>query len=306
MSTKSSRSPYTQMVLATMLFACMGVCVKLASAYFSTATVVASRGVIGAVMMVLIAHASQTSLRTAVPALHVKRGLAGVAALAMWFYCIGQLPLATAVTLNYMSSVWMAVFLVIQSLWLGGRRVDPRLLTAVGIGFLGVGLVLHPTIARDQIVAGLIGVGSGMLAATAYLQVKALGRAGEPEVRVVFYFSLTGTVVGVGIWLLSGSWMGASAALLTVIPATAWLALIGVGAFATLAQLLMTRAYATGRTLVNANLQYLGIVHAALFGMLLFDETIALDGVIGMILIVASGMAATRFPAPDNSPLQAE
>ncbi len=306
MSTKSSRSPYTQMVLATMLFACMGVCVKLASAYFSTATVVASRGVIGAVMMVLIAHASQTSLRTTVPALHVKRGLAGVAALAMWFYCIGQLPLATAVTLNYMSSVWMAVFLVIQSLWLGGRRVDPRLLTAVGIGFLGVGLVLHPTIARDQIVAGLIGVGSGMLAATAYLQVKALGRAGEPEVRVVFYFSLTGTVVGVGIWLLSGSWMGASAALLTVIPVTAWLALIGVGAFATLAQLLMTRAYATGRTLVNANLQYLGIVHAALFGMLLFDETIALDGVIGMILIVASGMAATRFPAPDNSPLQAE
>lgn len=294
------------MVLATMLFACMGVCVKLASAHFSTATVVASRGVIGAVMMALIAHASQTSLRTTVPALHVKRGLAGVAALAMWFYCIGQLPLATAVTLNYMSSVWMAVFLVIQALWLGGRRVDPRLLTAVGIGFLGVGLVLHPTIARDQIFAGLVGVGSGMLAAMAYLQVKALGRAGEPEVRVVFYFSLMGTVVGVGIWLLSGSWAGVQSAALAAMPATAWLALIGVGAFATLAQLLMTRAYATGRTLVNANLQYLGIVHAALFGMLLFGETIALDGVLGMILIVVSGMAATRFPAPDNSPLQAD
>ncbi len=299
-------SPYTQMVLATMLFACMGVCVKLASAHFSTATVVASRGVIGAVMMALIAHASQTSLRTAVPALHVKRGLAGVAALAMWFYCIGQLPLATAVTLNYMSSVWMAVFLVIQSLWLGGRRVDPRLLTAVGIGFVGVALVLHPTIARDQIVAGLIGVGSGMLAAMAYLQVKALGQAGEPEVRVVFYFSLTGTVVGVASWLASGQAAQVSHTGFVSLPLKAWLALIGVGAFATLAQLLMTRAYATGRTLVNANLQYLGIVHAALFGVLLFGESIALDGVLGMALIVLSGMASTRFPPPDNAPSKAD
>lgn len=306
MSTKPRFSPYTQMVLATMLFACMGVCVKLASAHFSTATVVASRGVIGAVMMLLIARAARTSLRTAVPGLHVKRGLAGAAALAMWFYCIGQLPLATAVTLNYMSSVWMAVFLVLQSLWLGGQRVDARLLAAVGVGFIGVGLVLHPTIARDQIVSGLIGVGSGMLAAMAYLQVKALGRAGEPEVRVVFYFSMTSTVVGVSIWLLSGAWANGPVTDLPAAPKSAWLALVGVGAFATLAQLLMTRAYATGRTLVNANLQYLGIVHAALFGMLLFGETIALDGVIGMILIVGAGMAATRFPAPDNSPLQAD
>lgn len=284
------------MVLATLLFACMGVCVKLASVHFSTATVVAARGLIGAVMMAVIAHASRTSLRTTVPALHIKRGLAGVAALALWFYCMGRLPLATAVTLNYMSSVWMAVFLVLRAWLVGGRRVDPRLLTAVAVGFVGVGLVLHPTIARDQIGVGLLGVASGMLAALAYLQVSALGRAGEPEVRVVFYFSLMGTLLGAVIWLASGAWLAPSGPGDT--PALAWLELIGVGAFATLAQLLMTRAYATGRALVNANLQYLGIVHAALFGMLLFGEAVGLDGVLGMVLIVVAGMAATRFPAP--------
>lgn len=296
MSNKPRFSPYVQMVLATMLFACMGVCVKLASVHFSTATVVAARGLIGAVMMAVIAHASRTSLRTSVPALHIKRGLAGVAALALWFYCMGRLPLATAVTLNYMSSVWMAVFLVLRAWLAGGRRVDPRLLTAVAVGFVGVGLVLHPTIARDQIGVGLLGVASGMLAALAYLQVSALGRVGEPEVRVVFYFSLMGTLLGALIWLVSGAWQASAAS--GGVPALAWLALIGVGAFATLAQLLMTRAYATGRALVNANLQYLGIVHAALFGMLFFDESIGLDGVLGMALIVAAGMAATRFPAP--------
>jgi drug/metabolite transporter (DMT)-like permease len=128
--------------------------------------------------------------------LHFKRGLAGVLALSMWFYSMAQLPLATAVTLNYMSSVWMAVFLLLQSVIVGGPRLDRRLVVAIGVGFVGVALVLRPTLSQDQIWAGLIGLTSGMLAAMAYLQVTALGKAGEPEVRVVFYFSLMGAVDG--------------------------------------------------------------------------------------------------------------
>lgn len=285
-------SPYVQMVLATMLFAGMGVCVKWASHDFGTAAVVSARGAVGAVIMILIAWASSTSLRTRVPLLHVKRGLAGVTALSMWFYAMGQLPLATSVTLNYMSSVWMAVFLLVQAAFLGGRRVDLRIVGAIAIGFVGVGLVLHPTINRDQMTAGLIGLASGMLSATAYLQVTALGKAGEPEIRVVFYFSLMGAVLGALTWLIPGQlnptpW--------TDIPLTSWLALLGVGGFATIAQLLMTRAYARGSTLVNANLQYLGIVHAGLLGTWLFDEALRWDGLLGMALIVGSGMVSTRL-----------
>jgi drug/metabolite transporter (DMT)-like permease len=280
------------MVLATMLFAGMGVCVKLASAHFGTAAVVSARGTVGAVIMAMIAWATSTSLRTRVPLLHVRRGLAGVTALSMWFYCIGHLPLATSVTLNYMSSVWMAVFLLAQAWLLGGKQVDRRLVLAIAVGFVGVGLVLHPTLARDQIGAGLIGVASGMLSAVAYLQVTALGRAGEPEVRVVFYFSLMGMVMGALSWLIPGQlnptpWSD--------IPASSWMALLGVGAFATIAQLLMTRAYAQGSTLVNANLQYLGIVHGGLLGTWLFGEQLTLDSLLGMALIVGSGMVATRL-----------
>ena len=103
------------MTLATMLFACMGVCVKLASQHFGTAAVVSSRGLVGAVMMAVIAWGTGTRLSTDVPMMHVKRGLAGVLALTLWFYCIGHLPLATAVTLNYMSSVWLATYLLLRS-----------------------------------------------------------------------------------------------------------------------------------------------------------------------------------------------
>lgn len=290
-------SPYAQMVLATLLFACMGVCVKFASVHFGTAAVVSARGLVGAVMMAAIARLSGSSLQTKVPMLHLKRGLAGVFALSLWFYCIGHLPLATAVTLNYMSSVWLAVYLLIRSGFMGGGRVDAKLVLAIVIGFIGVGLVLHPTLAHDQIVAGVIGVVSGMLAAMAYVQVTALGRAGEPEVRVVFYFSLTGTVLGALSWLIPGQ---TNATPLAQIPPWAWAALIGVGAFATLAQLLMTRAYAQGRMLVNASLQYLGIVHASVLGMLLFGEKLSADGVLGMLLIIGAGMASTRLKPADK------
>ena len=289
------------MVLATVLFACMGVCVKLASSHFGTAAVVGMRGLVGAVLMAAIAWGTGTSLRTSVPRLHVQRGVSGVLALSLWFYCIGHLPLATAVTLNYMSSVWMAVFLIGQVAWARhqgreGRRVDPRLVAAIAVGFAGVALVLHPTLARDQLGAGLVGLVSGMLAAVAYVQVTALGRAGEPEVRVVFHFSLMGTVLGAGLGVIEAWTQGTPHAdALAHIPAMAWAELIGVGAFATLAQLLMTRAYARGSMLVNASLQYLGIVHASLLGMWLFQEHLGLDSVLGMLLIVGAGMAATRF-----------
>lgn len=295
------RSPYWQMVLATVLFACMGVCVKLASEHFGTAAVVGMRGFVGAAMMAAIAWGTGTSLRTSVPRLHLQRGLSGVLALSLWFYCIGHLPLATAVTLNYMSSVWMAVFLIGQMAWArhqgrDGRQVDPRLVAAIAVGFAGVALVLHPTLARDQLGAGVVGLVSGMLAAVAYVQVTALGRAGEPEVRVVFHFSLMGTVLGAGLGVVEAWAQGTPHAdALADIPAMAWAELIGVGAFATIAQLLMTRAYARGSMLVNSSLQYLGIVHASLFGMWLFHEHLGPGSVLGMLLIVGAGMAATRF-----------
>lgn len=285
-------SPYAQMVLATVLFACMGVCVKLASAHFGTASVVFMRGFVGAVMMAGIAWGTDTSLRTTVPRLHVQRGIAGVFALSLWFYSIGHLPLATAVTLNYMSSVWIAVVLLARAAWRGGTRVDARLVGAIAVGFAGVALVLHPTLARDQLFAGVIGLGSGMLAAMAYIQVTALGRAGEPEVRVVFYFSVMGTLLGALTWFAPAQ---ANPTPLSEVPLWAWAALVGVGAFATIAQLLMTRAYARGNMLVNASLQYLGIVHAGLFGVLLFSETLGLDSALGMALIIGAGVAATRL-----------
>ena len=262
----------------------MGVCVKLASAHYTAGELVLYRSVTGALMMLGWSRWQGIALRTTLPAMHFWRSLSGVVALVLWFYAIGNLPLATAMTLNYMSSVWMALFLLGGATVLGTARIDGRLIATVLLGFCGVALILRPTIEQDQLWHGLVGLLSGMIAATAYLQVTALGRAGEPDARIVFYFSLGGIAAG----LLTALWTGLS-------PHTGKgvLLLLAIGMLATLAQLMMTRAYGTGRTLVNASLQYLGIAYSFVYGVLLFDDRVTWMALTGMLLIVGAGLAAT-------------
>ncbi|MEO7336041.1 MAG: DMT family transporter [Caldimonas sp.] len=277
-------SPAWLIVIASFLFATMGVCVKLASARYAAGEIAFYRGLIGAVLMLALSRWQGGTLKTRFAAMHFWRSATGVVALCLWFYAIGNLPLATAMTLNYMSSVWMALFLIGGSVALGTQRVDGRAIAAVLLGFAGVALVLRPTIDQQQLWHGLMGLLSGMFAATAYLQVTSLGRVGEPEVRVVFYFSL-GTV---GVGALTLLWTGVHAHTGVGIAL-----LLAVGTLATVAQFMMTRAYSTGRTLVNASLQYLGIAYSFLYGVLLFDDRITLSALLGMVLIVGAGLLAT-------------
>jgi len=271
-------------VVASWLFATMGVCVKLASSDYSAGEIVFYRSLVGAIVMAALTRWQRGTLATRVPSMHFWRSTTGVIALCLWFYAIGNLPLATAMTLNYMSSVWMAAFLIGGAAAIGAARIDGRMVAIVLLGFLGVALVLRPTIEERQLWHGLMGLISGMLAAVAYLNVTALGRAGEPDVRVVFYFSVGGMIAG----LATVPWTGLHAH-----SARGLLLLLAVGALATAAQLLMTRAYTTGGTLVNASLQYLGIVFSFGYGVWLFDDRMTTSAVLGIVLIVAAGLAAT-------------
>jgi S-adenosylmethionine uptake transporter len=275
------------MILASLFFATMSVCIKFAATHFDTFELVFYRGLIGMAFMASLCKMQNVSLRTAIPMMHVWRSIIGVASLSAWFYAIAHLPLATAMTLNYMSGVWVAAFLIGGTLVMGrlqdATKQGPIVLTVIA-GFSGVVMILRPTIEQNQLFAGVIGLLSGLGAALAYMQVAALGRLGEPESRTVFYFSIGTTVVG-GIAIF---FTGASA---WTWPEAFWLLPIGV--LAALGQLCMTKAYSRGSTMVVANLQYSGIVFAALYGLFLFGDQIPLMGWAGMVLIIASGIAST-------------
>jgi S-adenosylmethionine uptake transporter len=288
------------MVLASFFFATMAVGIKIASATFSTAELVLYRGLVSVVFMAAVMRSRHVPLITPVPMMHAWRSTIGVFSLASWFFAIAHLPLATAMTLNYMSGVWVAAFVVGGALLYGQSARQGPLMATVLAGFAGVVMMLRPTLDQNQLFAGLVGLLSGMGAALAYLQVTALGKVGEPESRTVFYFSVGTTLAG----LLGVAWSGFTPSNQVTWQAAAWI--IPIGVLASGGQWCMTRAYSRGATLLVANLQYTGIIFAAIYSLLLFGDQLPLIGWAGMTLIVASGLAATalRTRALPNTPAE--
>jgi S-adenosylmethionine uptake transporter len=284
------------MLFATFTFAAMGVCVKLASDMYSTSEIVMYRGIIGTLLLYGLVRLNGGTLKTRLPWQHAWRGIVGVAALWMWFYSVGVLPLATSMTLNYTAPIWIAAFLFILALKQKHARFEWGLATAILASFLGILLLLRPTIHGGQLDAGIIALASGVLSAMAYLQVRRLGHMGEPEYRVVFYFSVTGILGG-----LLGTFL--SPLFSPDTPGNLWhahtargaLLLLAIGILAAVAQMAMTRAYRLGNALLTANLQYTGIVFSSLWGIAIWGEALDLPGWCGIALIIASGVAATFY-----------
>ena len=277
------------MLVAAALFALMGVLVKHASAHFSSAELVFYRSVFGLLAIGGVIAFQNGSLRkplaTPYRRAHFWRGLSGFVALVLFFYAIGGLPLATAVTLNYTAPLFLAAL----SAWWLHERHGRGLLGAVALGFVGIVLVLRPQLQDQAWLPALAGLVSGMLAAVAYVNVKQLGRLGEPEWRVVFYFTLLATLGG-GAWMLLAGFHRPQA--------SDWPWLIGIGVTATLAQLALTRAYHRGRTLIVGALAYSTVAFSALYGLILFGEQPSLSAWLGMAVVALAGMWAVRASAP--------
>ncbi|MCY0856069.1 DMT family transporter [Cupriavidus sp. D39] len=280
------------MLFAAFAFSLMGVGVKLASEIYATGEIVFYRSLIGVIIMWTVLASSGTSVRTPHMAMHIKRSLFGVTALLLWFTSITMLPLATAMTLNYMSPVWIALILGAGAALTGTGGADRKLIGAILMSFGGVICLLQPSVGHNQLTGGLIGLISGMFTALAYVEVRQLGQLGEPEGRIVFYFSAVGMVVGLAWMLFTGpsahTWRGAGL-------------LLAIGILATLGQTAMTRAYKRGNTLLTANLQYAGIVFSSLWGMIVWRDQLNWLSWVGMALIIASGIATTLTRAREGS-----
>ena len=269
------------MLVASFLFACMGVCVKFAAETHSAVEITFYRSFISLILMFGLVRLRGVALATPHWRWQISRGVVGFSALLAYFYAITLLPLATAVTLNYTSAIFLAIYLA-----LAGMRLRAGILGALAVGLVGVVLLLKPTLHADQLIGGLIGLGSGVLAGMAYFSVRELGARGEPETRTVFYFSLVSSVCA-GIWLVFSE--------LHAVDLKSGLLLLGVASFATVAQLAMTRAYTRGRTMMSAALAYSTVIFSSLFGALFWGEVLDASAWIAIGLIILSGIAATHF-----------
>lgn len=275
------------MLVAAFCFAVMGALVKVGASKFTSAELVFYRSIFGLIVIYAYIYARKLPLATPFIGKQMSRALVGYASLVLFFYAIAHLPLATAITLNYTSALFLALLMPL----LLHEKPKPILYAMVLSGFIGVVLLLKPSFARQDLIAGAIGLCSGFGAAFAYVHVKQLGNLGEPDWRTVYYFTLASTIAS-GIWMLLHhytplTWQDAYV-------------LLSLGFFATIAQLAMTRAYRTGKTLTVASLAYTTVIFASLFGVLFWQETLSPSEYIAIGIIIVSGIVSanvTRNPA---------
>ena len=270
------------MLVAALGFAIMGTLVKIGSQKFSSADLVFYRSLFGLLAIYLYIFLRKLPLATPVMGKQMSRALVGFTSLVLFFYAISKLALATAITLNYTSPLFLAIFmpLFLKDEFLN-KKPKKILYIAIVIGFIGMVFLLKPSLESKNWLAGTLGLLSGVGASLAYIHVKQLGNANEPDWRTVFYFTLVSTIASGG-WMLSQYF--------TVVTWQDMPLLLGLGVSATIAQLAMTRAYRTGNTLTVASLAYLTVVLASLFGWWIWHEQLSLQEWLAIGLIVLSGI----------------
>lgn len=176
----------------------------------------------------------------------------------LFFYCILQLPLATAILLN---NTW-PLFLAFLAVILLKEDCNWLLAGAVALGFFGAILLLQPTLNEGQWDVVLIGLGSGLFAGIAHFNVKQLSELGESNWRIAFYFTLVCTII-------TGTWLFFTA--FSPITIQGLLLALGVGITATLPQLALSRAHRGGNAIVIGTLAYSSILFAGLFDLFFLE-----------------------------------
>ncbi|PLK47918.1 DMT family transporter [Uliginosibacterium sp. TH139] len=269
------------MLSACFLFATMGACVKLAGGHFNAGQTVGLRGLLPLLLIGAWVFWHRLSLASPHWKSHLYRSTAGSIAMLMYFAAIARLPLATAVTLNNCSALFVAAAVAL-------RQPPPRAVSgALLLGFAGVVLVLRPTFTPEQWAGGLLGLGSAIFACIAQLNLRELGRAGEPEWRTVFFLSASNVVLAAPLAILQPS------SPLEAGPIE-WCFLLTVGLCGGLGQLALTRAFKLGRAIITASLGYTTVIFSSLYGALLWHEHIPPLSWLGMLLIIVTSLVITR------------
>ena len=269
------------MLIATFFFALMGTFVKLGGENFNSTELVFYRSLISLLIIVGIMRFKKISFSSSYIKLHMVRSSIGFISLLFFFYAINNLPLSTAISLNYTSPLFLGLLMPL----ILKRKVKKWLFITVIIGFIGVFFILKPTFENQNYLAGLIGLISGFGAAMAYLFVTQLGQLKEPDLRTIFYFTLISTICS-GFMMIFDETNKIQYIYIFI--------LIGLGVSATITQIAITKAYRVGNTLGNAGLSYLTIIFSTIIGTVWLGEILDKQTTFGIILIIISGFFASK------------
>ena len=283
------------LVGAALAFSLMTVCVKHLGGRLPVAEVVLIRSLISLVITLTMLSRLGVSPWGQQKGLLLVRGMLGTGALLMFFQAISTLPLAAATLLQYTYPT-----LTTLSAWaLLGEPIRKRISLAVLLGLFGVLLVVQPEWAGQSMaglppLAAMIGLGGALLTALAYVSVRQLSVREHPLV-IVFYFPLVS--VPATLPFLMNQW---------VMPTGSdWMWLLGVGLLTQLGQVWLTEGLAALPAARATSINYVQVVFATLWGVLIFAEPVTVTVIIGAICVLGAtliSLSARQPVRPDQWP----
>lgn len=198
------------------------------------------------------------------------RGSTGAVALIMYFFTLQVIPLASAVTIQFLSPI----FTTILGIFLVKEKVKPWQWLFFAMAFAGV-IVVQGFDPRISLAYLAIGIVSSLFSGLAYNFIRKLNTTEHPLV-IVFYFPLV-TLPITGLYS-AFNWVQPSG--------VEWLILLLIGIMTQFAQYFMTRAYQSEELSKVSSLKYVGIIYALGLGYVFFDETFNLMSYLGMALVL--------------------
>lgn len=270
-------------LIALALFTAMAALVKAASDTVPPGQAVFFRSAFA--MPVIIAWLAlrgelRNGLKTRRPLGHFWRGIIGVSAMGLGFTGLGLLPLPEVTAIGFAAPL-MTVLLAALLL---GERLRAFRLTAIGVGFVGVLIVLWPRLSfgegydRLATIGALVVLGSAALRALAQIHIRRLVQS-EDTAAIVFYFSLTATLLS--LVTLPFGWVQPDAA-------TAWM-LVCAGLIGGVAQIFLTSSYRFAPAGLLAPFDYAQMIYALLVGYFIFAEVPTVPMLAGVSVIMSAG-----------------
>lgn len=264
------------MTLGAVSFATMAALVKVACQDMPSFEVVFFRGLIGFSAVSAWELSRHGRLRAGVDKRRLFfRSLFGFLGLIAYMWAIKYIGLAEAGALNQSSPVFVAVLSVI----ILRERAPAAVFLFVLTAFVGAVLIVSPDFSRVDWDA-LIGATSGLTAALAYILVRQLRQTDEPMV-IVRWFAGWSALLALPLSIAWG-WVWPDT--------TQLLALLGVGVFGLIGQMMMTFAYRWERAAVVSPFLYVATAGSLFYGWLIWDEFPSTAALIGVGLVVGSSL----------------
>lgn len=283
-------------VIGVVCFSCNDVLVKFLSGGYPLYQLIFLRSIVGltVILTVIVPLTGDLSmLRTRRLVAHIARGLCVVFANFCFFLGLAVLPLADAVAIFFVSPLLITVL----SMIILKESVGPRRWAAIGVGLLGVLIVLRPGTASFQAAAFL-----PLAAAAGYAFLHILTRrigGTENATQMSFYIQLTFLVVSGTAGLALGDGRldihdHPSAVFLLrawVWPAPADAVLIAaLGLTSAMGGYSISAAYRATEAALVAPFEYIAMPMAVIWGLTIFGEVPDVTGLVGIALILGSGM----------------